>query len=877
MDIDKWQRLRTLIEEASELTRSEREAYFAHISATNPDLVEELRRLVALNDANDSAMDQDVAAFVSEAVASEVSADLLPELQPGTRIGHYVILTSIGSGGMGAVYKAERRETGFTQTVALKILHDAIPSRAARQRFYQERQVLGTLRHPCIAQLLDVGETSEGQPYFTMELVEGVPITTYCTSKGLSVEQRLRLVSRVASALAYAHQKLVIHRDIKPSNILVTDDGTPKLLDFGISKLLDLPDAATPTMQHVAPMTPEYAAPEQFRGAPVTAATDIYQLATLTYRLVTCALPFDANTADLPAWSNAVCEREPDSIGRAISRQNRKLSDSTEARLLRQSVTADKDLNAILMQALTKAPEDRYRSMDAFCADIEAYLACRPISAKRASRWASAVKFVRRNRLATAAVAASVLALACGAALATWQAIEARTQARRAEHTYQFVLSLFKDMNPIRAQKERAMAADSLLREGLRRMDTDLKGMPDIRANLRATFANGLFELGHYDEAVAYLEGAVREHETLRPPAPESMASTLNDLASAYKEISRLPEAEAAALRALSIYEKLPGDHRRETINARTLLANVATNQRRTKEAIALHERILADRRALPDVRPIDLAVDYNNLGSAYLADDRYKESEHWYRQLDDLLSTDPEAPPSRRVYSLAGLGEALYGQARYDEALAAVDQMQEIGLRTLSAKHAVVVGGQSLRARIALARGEYAAADALFAEAIEQLSPASLGLAELNWGLGLLDQGRTAEATTRLEAAVRHLDATQGADGPSTLLARIALAALRMRQDPDALHQAEIAFARYAATDRLDNDEYPRAALLLAGGLDAAGRGDEARVLRQEAASTLVRLLGPAHPWAIKAQSALTTGKAESGSPAYIPFAQLQ
>ncbi|MCB1634507.1 MAG: serine/threonine protein kinase, partial [Xanthomonadales bacterium] len=292
--------------------------------------------------------------------------------QIGRRVGPYRLTRLLGVGGMGSVYAAERVEGGFRQTVAIKLVSGIHPGLTAR--FEHERQILADLRHPAIAQLLDGGRTSEGMPYFALEYVEGHSLTDHVRELGLDLGGCIRLLIEVAQALAYAHRRGVIHRDLKPGNILVTTDGHPKLLDFGIAKLLDPTAASTLTHQQIGPMTPAYAAPEQFRGNALGVHTDIYQFGVLLFRLISGRWPYRAEVDDPLAWARAVSEQTPLSL-RAVLRQ-REVS-STERSTDRRSelpVQGGVDLDAVTRRCLAKQPQARYPDMASVIVDLQRWL-----------------------------------------------------------------------------------------------------------------------------------------------------------------------------------------------------------------------------------------------------------------------------------------------------------------------------------------------------------------------------------------------------------------------------------------------------------------------------------------------------------------------
>ena len=291
-DLENWQRLKPWLDRLLDLPAADRKAFLANLPGDTT-LRDDLARLLEAAPSTESA--DPLARHLEPA---ELAMSLAAHVEEGDRageiVGRYRISRVLGVGGMGTVYVAERQEGDFSQEVALKIFKGSWLNPDVRMRFERERQILATLRHPNIASLLDGGNTADGAPYYSMELVEGTNLAEYCRLHVHSIEGRIELLLKVASALAYAHQQLIVHRDIKPSNILVSTDGHVKLLDFGIAKLVSDVEGITMTRADVGPMTPEYAAPEQFRGEAITVATDVYQFGTLCYHVLTGHLPFAA-------------------------------------------------------------------------------------------------------------------------------------------------------------------------------------------------------------------------------------------------------------------------------------------------------------------------------------------------------------------------------------------------------------------------------------------------------------------------------------------------------------------------------------------------------------------------------------------------------
>jgi non-specific serine/threonine protein kinase/serine/threonine-protein kinase len=379
----------------------------------------------------------------------------------GRRLGPYQIVAEIGHGGMGEVYSASRIDGQFDQQVAIKIVRVGMGSAFMVDRFLHERQILATLNHPNIARLLDGGATHDGVPYLVMELVDGRRIDAYCQANSLSITARLRVFLQVCAAVEYAHQRLVIHRDIKPGNILVSNEGSPKLLDFGIAKILDPSGDSDTTVAR--PMTPEYASPEQIRGEPITTATDVYSLGVVLYQLLTGRSPYRVSRPP-SQWSHVVTNTDPQRPSSAVvtpvpseegllpagARAEPVLSsrEPTPARLRRR---LSGDLDDILLMALRKEPERRYRSVQQFADDITSHLAGLPVTASKGSWSYAAGKFVSRHRAAVAATALVILALLAGIVATDRQAriaqIERAKAQKRFDDVRQFSNSLIFDIH----------------------------------------------------------------------------------------------------------------------------------------------------------------------------------------------------------------------------------------------------------------------------------------------------------------------------------------------------------------------------------------------------------------------------------------------
>ena len=402
MNADRWQRLESLFDTARTLAPEARSRFLAEACAGDPALQSEVERLLT---AHDSAGD-----FISTPAIHQFAANDAHDSIIGRSFGSYRVVGEIARGGMGAVYLAERADGEFERRAALKVIKRGMDTDLVLKRFRAERQMLAALEHPHIARLLDGGSTDDGRPYFIMEYIEGQSIDDFAESRTLGVRERLALFLSVCDAVEYAHQHLIIHRDIKPGNILVTADGVPKLLDFGIAKALDpTEDAPTGTITGARIMTPEYASPEQIEGHQATVTSDVYSLGVVLYRLLTGGSPYRLTSRDPIMIAEAVRTTEPSKPSMAVEQVPR----------LRHELRGD--LDTIVLMALRKEPERRYQSARELADDIRRYLAGEPVRARSDKVAYRAAKFVRRHRTSAIASAITLCVLALGGALAAWR------------------------------------------------------------------------------------------------------------------------------------------------------------------------------------------------------------------------------------------------------------------------------------------------------------------------------------------------------------------------------------------------------------------------------------------------------------------------
>jgi eukaryotic-like serine/threonine-protein kinase len=442
---EQWSRVKDLFAAALEQAPEQRSVFLTQACGENKAVLEEVESLLSAHAAPEGLL----------ASIEQATVDSLV----GRRVGPYQIVREIGRGGMATVYLASRADDEFRKRVAIKLLAHGLIADELVLRFRNERQTLAALEHPNIVRLLDGGTTEDGLPYLVMDYVEGIAIDEYCDSRKLSTSERLTLFRTICGAVQYAHQNLIVHRDLKPANILVTSEGVPKLLDFGIAKLLN-PELSTQmllTRANMRAMTPEYASPEQVRGNPVTTATDVYSLGVLLYELLTGHRPYHLKRYTPAELEHAICEVEPEKPSTAATRSEQvvDLDGTTQTVLSPEEVSRVRegipeklrrrlsgDLDNIVLMALRKEPQRRYRSVEQFSEDIRKHLEGLPVGARQPTITYRASKFVRRHKAGVASATLLVITLIGGVVSTTREARVARTEKARAERRFNDVHQL---------------------------------------------------------------------------------------------------------------------------------------------------------------------------------------------------------------------------------------------------------------------------------------------------------------------------------------------------------------------------------------------------------------------------------------------------
>jgi eukaryotic-like serine/threonine-protein kinase len=632
---DRWARIDALFGKALDRPPSERLAFLAAECGDDQELFDAVRSLLDAEPAAGALIGESVAGFAPDLLArlageeeeEEVggAGDADDDGLAGRLVGPYRLVSELGRGGMGAVYLAERADGEFEKRVALKLVKRGMDTDEVLRRFRFERRVLAGLEHPNIARLYDGGASEDGRPFLIMELVEGERITDYCDRRGLGVRQRIELFRAVGAAVQHAHQRLVVHRDIKPSNILVTADGTPKLLDFGIAKLLDDDGEDTPrTRTGVRMLTPEYAAPEQHRGEPVTTASDVFALGAVLYELLTGRRPFHGGRDRVGSPSSAVDEAAAAARGTTADRLRRQLRG---------------DLDTVVLRALEPDPRLRYPSAQQLLEDLERHLDGRPVLARPPALGYRARKFVRRHGLVLAAAGLVMVSLLGGLGAALWQAdraTEARARAEAAlrvaederdtaEQVVGFMERMFGAANPFTAGPARmdTLRVGAFLERGAERIGEELHDRPLVRARMLGVLGRAYRGLGAFDRAESMLVESLTTYEAEHGHAHADVAGALNSLGIVYLDLERSADAEAAHRRALELRRELLGPDHPHMAASLNNLAAALQNQGRLDEAESLYDELLAIHRRMDPPDSAGYADALNTrMALAYRRDD---------------------------------------------------------------------------------------------------------------------------------------------------------------------------------------------------------------------------------------------------------------
>ena len=557
MKQDRLNKIRELFDKASNLNAVEREVFLNQECANELELKKEI---LSLLDSLENTKD-----FLEEALTIvEQNKNNFTDPYINKQIGNYLIDGEAGVGGMGIVYTGRRNDKEFEQKVAIKILKHGITSEYLLKRFQIERQTLANLQHQNIARLLDGGRTIDGLPYLVMEFIDGIPITDFCHQKKLSLEEKLKLFREVCTAVQYAHQNLIVHRDLKPGNILVTKDGIPKLLDFGIAKLIDeelVDNNEDLTRTGVWHLTPEYASPEQIKGEKITTASDIYSLGVLLYQILTGYQPYKISNNSPAAISKIITEEIIQKPSEKVKDKSREHAESNLFLNDKISNQLKGDLDNIVSKAMHKDPARRYVSVEQFSEDIRRHLSGLPVIAQKDTAGYRLSKFIQRHKVGFISSVGFIVFLIINLIAIIWQANiaanerdKAKLEAQKVETVNKFLLDMLSSVDPTEIGRD--VKVYDVLRKSALGVEKGFKDQPGIEASIQKTIGKTLTSLGEYDEAKPHLLRSLLLNERVYGKQSNQASESNYELALYYHWIGELKTADSLYKKSLQIFKR---------------------------------------------------------------------------------------------------------------------------------------------------------------------------------------------------------------------------------------------------------------------------------------------------------------------------------
>ena len=841
---DRWLRIEYLFYAALDLEPDGRPPFLDQACRDDAELRKEVESLLQL--------EGQTIGFLRKPVLGAAQQIAEKKELPGKRIGAYQLLRPIGEGGMGKVYLAARADDLYRKEVAIKTVHGGLGQNPAMLlRFRSERQILANLDHPTIARLLDGGITDDGLPYLVMEYVNGIRVDDYCRINKLGTEQRLQLFCAVCAAVEYAHKNLVVHRDIKPANILVTAEGIPKLLDFGIAKLLD-PEggqlAQTRTTERM--MTPEYASPEQVRGDQVTTSTDIYALGVLLYELLAGKRPFQLDTTSPFELARIICEQDPQ-LPSVVSAANPELAAPDASR------TVSGDLDNIVLMAMRKEPARRYVSVSALASDVKAYLTGYPVQARSDTWKYRSGKFVRRHKAAAAAAVIVVLALvgfSIGMGLLAKRATRERLAAQRES---QFLKGIFEAATPDRSRGQQITARE-LLDQGAKRVDRELAGDPELQGTMLDAIGNAYSALGLYGQAELLLERAYVLRSRTLGDGSTDVAATLFNLAVAIRQQGQYKRAEPLYRQSLAVRERNLGEHNIAVAESLSQLGECLYLENRDADAEPVLRKAVA----------LDRELKSDSFARGYLAlllkrEGNYPEALQLLRELVEYIGQHTGTDNPEFALAVHNLGGTLIDAGDLTGAETAERQVIELQRKVLGNNHPDLAYPLNNLGNLLLVKGDWQAAEPLFRESMElrrrtvgEKSPL-FGLALNNWGRLLQQKGDYPQAEKTFKQA---LETITNASGSLDWSAARVTASLGVLEFDRGDYAAAERYARQTLdiAHKLGGEENPQAVAALIDLANAkAFQGDPASAepLLRQALAVRRKQFSPGHPNVIAAE----------------------
>lgn len=678
-------RIQDLFHRALEMTQVERDAFLATVCGDDTALREEVASLIAADPGNVAFLENPVGDLLGE------DRDLS---QAGEVIGQYRLLRELGRGGHGAVYLAEQIGGEIRREVAVKLLKRGMDTDEIIRRFRSERQILAGLKHPFIPHLYEAASTEDGRPYFVMEYVEGIPIHDYCQAEKLSIDQRLELFRNVCAAVQYAHQHFVVHRDLKPSNVLVTPAGEPKLLDFGIAKVLS-PDGSavfTTGIPGLKALTPAYASPEQLLGESITTATDVYSLGVMLYELLVGARPYQLTGLPSEEVRRLVCDQMPPppsaSVERVKSEVATAVSWGDNSKRWKQRLRGD--LDTIVMMALRKEPERRYATVEQFSEDLDRFLRGLPVRAQRDTLPYRIGKFLRRNKLVLAAVAMFFIVTAAFLVNREFLRQEIERERDQAEAISHFLQDLFRETDTFLSgtSGDEISALDLLQRGANKAQQGEFTNDPKIRSAILSVMGSSFKSLSEYQQASALLEEALQIRQDHFGETHRSTLDTKETLAHLYHEQGAYERAESLNLAILKARRLEFGEDHPLVGRALNNIGLGLHELGRFEEALRFYEQTASIYKEALDPFDFEVASNLNNLARTYLQLGELQNAETAFLQVGTILASKLPKNDSRIANNLASLANLYVRQEQFEKAIETTGKALEIQLKVLPTGH---------------------------------------------------------------------------------------------------------------------------------------------------------------------------------------------
>jgi eukaryotic-like serine/threonine-protein kinase len=723
MTPERWKQVREVLEAALDVSSQERTVLLDNACVDDSTLRREVEELLA-------AYKED---FLEHTPLAGRTADQSLE---GHFIGPYKIIRELGQGGMGTVFLAMRADDQYKKCVAIKLVKRGLDTDYVLSRFRHERQILASLDHPNIARFLEGGATEDGLPYFVMEYIEGQPIDKYCDENRLTTVERLKLFQTVCSAVHYAHQNLIVHRDLKPGNIIVTAEGTAKLMDFGIAKLLNpnlYAQTLVPTALSQRLLTPDYASPEQVRGKGISTASDVYSLGVLLYELLTGHPPYQFKSYTPQEIERVICEEQPEKPSTAINRVEttanpdgtREVTITPELVSRTREGQPDKlkkklagDLDNIVLMAMRKEPLRRYASVEQFSQDIRNYLEGMPVLARKDTFTYRSAKFMRRNRVAVTVSLILLLSMVAFLTAVVRQSARAERERDRAEQVTTFLVKMIEEASPD-VRKGRVVTIQEVLDKGARKIVDELHDQPEVKARLMETMGGTYGSLGLFDRAAPLLEESLKIRKETFGNEHLEVAKGMDSLAEAYQSQGRYADAEGLFRQSLAIRRERSGKDTLDVAFSLNNLAYLLKTEGNYKEAEPLYRESVELRRQLSHIDPEGVGWGLNNFSQLLRAEGNDGAAEPLLREALELFLRLKGEEASGTAIVKNNLGGLLRDKGEYETAEQLSREAVAYYRKVYDAGHPSLAYATNTLAMTLYAKGDYETAESGLRESL--------------------------------------------------------------------------------------------------------------------------------------------------------------